>query len=107
MKSESKFQKSVVEKVEKRLPGCFITRNDPTRVQGILDLLILFKNRWAMLEVKKDATSDFRPNQEYYVERFNEMSFAAVIHPGNEEQVLDDLQSALGSTRKARLSKSK
>lgn len=105
-KGETTYQRKLIEKMNDRFPGCFIVKNDPSENQGVPDLLILFKKTWAMLEVKVSAKAKRQPNQDYYVEKFGKMSFAAVIHPGNEEKVLSDLQSALGTTRKARLPKS-
>lgn len=95
---EVAYQSKLIKKLQAMFPGCFILRNDPSLNQGIPDILILFGDRWAMLEVKVDRHSHQRPNQPYYVDLFNEMSFAAFIHPRNEEQVLHDLQSAFGAS---------
>lgn len=96
-KKEAAYRPELIGRIEKRLPGCVILPNDPQRRQGILDILILWGARWAMLEIKRARNSSRRPNQEHYVEQFNGMSFAAIICPENEESVLDDLQSALGA----------
>lgn len=85
-------------------PGCFILKNDPSENQGIPDILILYQDQWAMLEVKISGSACEQPNQDYYVELFDDMSFAAFIHPGNEEQVLYDLQQSFGVARQARIS---
>lgn len=97
--TETTYQKRLINKLYKRFPGCFIVKNDPAENQGIPDILILFRNMWAMLEVKLTGTSDKQPNQDYYVGKFNDMSFASFINPQNEEQVLDDLQSTFGVSR--------
>lgn len=99
MRSETVYQNELIGKLEVMFPGCFILKNDPTEIQGLPDLLILFGNSWAMLEVKLSATSRTRPNQPYYIDFFNDMSFAAFIFPENEEQVLYDLQSTFGVRR--------
>lgn len=96
---EIAYQAELVERIEAMFPGCFVLRNDPTVVQGIPDILILFGCGWAMLEVKLAANSPTRPNQPYYVERFNEMSYAAFVYPENEDEVLHDLQFAFGLIR--------
>lgn len=97
MKPETKYQNQhLIPKLYQVLPGCHIQKNDPRETQGILDLLILFRDRWAMLEVKASLTAPYRPNQEHYIEHFGNMSFAAMICPENEEDVLHDLQLALG-----------
>lgn len=101
---ESTYQRNLITKLYRLFPGCVIQKQDPTNEQGIPDLLILFEDRWAMLEVKVSATAPERPNQGYYVDKYNGLSFAAFIHPQNEEQVLHDLQSAFGARRKTRIS---
>lgn len=96
---EVAYQGRLIKKLQAMFPGCFILTNDPSKIQGIPDILILFGNQWAMLEVKITESFYDEPNQYYYIDMFNRMSFAAFIHPQNEEQVLYDLQSALGVSR--------
>lgn len=64
---------------------------DATEIQGIPDLLILYEDRWAALEVKKSANATHRPNQDYYVDLMNRMSFAAFVYPENREEILHEL----------------
>lgn len=92
---ESEFQAHLIKKLQSRYPGCFVMKNDSSYIQGVPDLIILIGSFWAMLEVKAHKNAPQRPNQRYYVEMLNEMSFAAFIHPDNEEEVLDALQQAL------------
>jgi hypothetical protein len=93
---EAAYQGKLIKKLQIMFPGCFILKNDPSENQGIPDILILWGNSWAMLEVKKSRIASDQPNQSYFVDMFNEMSFAAFINPQNEEMVLDALQSAFG-----------
>jgi hypothetical protein len=104
--AENKYQARLIKKLEDMFPGCIILKNDPSYKQGMLDLTILWKERWASLEVKDSETSSMRPNQEYYIERLDRMSFAAKIHPNNETEVLSALQQAFGPPRRTRLSES-
>ena len=99
MALESGYRLDVVKKVRDLLPGCTILKNDPQFMQGIPDLIILYRDRWGMLEVKISPTASKRPNQDHFVKKFNEMSFAAFINPDNEKEVLDALQSALRAAR--------
>lgn len=103
---ENEYQALLIKKIEALLPGCLILKNDANYRQGILDLLILHNDRWAMLEVKASATAPHRPNQDYYVDRFSQMSFAAFVYPENEKEILNALQQALQHrrTRVARIS---
>lgn len=106
-KLERDYQAGLRRRIEARLPGCWILKNDPGFLQGIPDLTILFEDRWAILEVKRKQPTgpdDFEPNQEWYLDTFNDMSFAACIYPENEEEVLDALQQALQPSRHTRLS---
>jgi hypothetical protein len=101
---ESAFQRFFLQKIRSMFPGCIILKNDPTYLQGIPDILILFENKWAALELKANSKSRKRPNQEYYVQTMNEMSFAAFVCPENEEDVLYDLQQTFRPIRSARFS---
>lgn len=100
--NENAYQATLIKKIKKRFPGCVVLKNDSAYQQGIPDLTILFCQMWAMLEVKPSATARVQPNQAYFVEQLDSMSFAAFIHPDNEEDVLDALQTAFESCRATR-----
>lgn len=74
-------------------------KNDSGYIQGIPDLTILWKDKWALLECKQSASAPKRPNQELYIKKAGEMSFGSFIFPENEEEVLNDLQQAFGVRR--------
>lgn len=90
-KLESAFQAKLKKELKKTFPGCIITKLDSGDIQGIPDLLILFKDKWATLECKKSAKASHRPNQDYYVKLMNEMSFSSFIYPENKEEKLNEL----------------
>lgn len=94
---ENKFKMKLCREIEERFPGSMIFHLDPSERQGAPDLLVLYKDKWAALEGKKNAKASHRPNQDYYVGKMNEMSYAAFIFPENKEEVLNDLQRAFGS----------
>ena len=96
---ENKFQANLIKEIKETLPGCVVMKNDSSYIQGIPDLLVLYEDKWASLECKKSANARKQPNQEYYVEKLDEMSFARFISPEKKEEVLHDLQQTLQSRR--------
>lgn len=102
---ENKYQRHIVKRLETTFDGCMILKNDSGYRQGIPDLLILYNDRWAMLEVKAAYDFSFQPNQAYYLGILNDMSFAAVIYPENEDEIFNDLQHTFSARRQTRLSK--
>lgn len=101
---ESVFQSKLIKKLKVVFPGCIVMKTDPGYIQGLPDLLILFENKWAALEVKKTKNAHHQPNQDYYVKLMNKMSFASFISPENEEEVLNEIQRAFKSKRTTRVS---
>lgn len=99
MSKESKFQSQVIAELRDRFEGCIILKNDPNHLQGFPDLLILYKDRWAALEVKKSETAYRGPNQEYWVKHADRMSYGSFICPENKERVFDELQQAFRPNR--------
>ena len=95
-KLESKYQKELIRKLQDIFVGCIVVKNDPNYIQGIPDLLILYKDKWAALECKRNGKASHRPNQDYYISKMEEMSFAAFIFPENEEFVLNRLKRYFG-----------
>lgn len=92
---ESGFQDKLRDELKKLFPGCMIFKMD--QIQGIPDLLILYKDKWATLECKRGTRSAKQPNQEFYVELMNSMSFSRFINKENKEEVLRELQKTFGA----------
>ena len=86
------FQAKLKKELKEMFPDSIITKLDSGDIQGIPDLLILYKDKWATLENKRNAKATKQPNQEYYVEKMNEMSFSKFIYPENKDIVLDELK---------------
>lgn len=101
---ETTYQTQLIARIKERFPGCIVMKNDSGYLQGIPDLTVLYKDRWAVLEVKAYADAPVQPNQDWYITELYHMSYAAYVYPENEEEVLHDLQRALRPRRSARLS---
>ena len=103
-KLESRFQAKLIRELKDRFTGGMVIKMDSGYIQGIPDLLILYEDQWAMLEVKRSEKDrqDPQPNQEYYVDLLDDMSFASFIFPENKEEVLHDLELAFkGRSRRS------
>ncbi|ASR83381.1 VRR-Nuc domain protein [Arthrobacter phage MediumFry] len=104
-KLESDFKGSTLQEIRDMLPGCEILHNDANYIQGIPDTLVLYRSRYAMLEWKRHSSAAKQVNQDYYVDKFNNWSYASFIEPENKEAVLNELRTALGAPRAARAPK--
>lgn len=107
MAKESAFQKGLINDLKKRFPGCMVLKNDANYIQGVPDLMVLYNDHWAALECKKAHNAEHQPNQDYYVERMNDMSFSRFVYPENKEDVLRELQQSFESGRSTRISRRK
>lgn len=96
---ESKFQSNLKKELKDMFPGCIITKLDSGDIQGIPDLLVLYEDKWATLENKRNKKAKRQPNQEYYVDRMNKMSFSRFIYPENKDDVLNELKTVFNSKK--------
>ena len=99
-KLESKFQKDFIDEAKKRYPGCVTIKNDSGYIQGFPDWTILYEDKWAVLEMKKERGAQKQPNQEYYVDKLNKMSFSRFVFPENKEEVFEDLDALFKRKRR-------
>lgn len=93
-KLERDFQSRLIKELRERFDGCIVTKLDSSYIQGIPDLLILYRDKWAVLECKRSPNANHQPNQDYYVDILGKMSFAKFIYPENKEEVLNELEQA-------------
>lgn len=96
-KLEKLYQPDLIKAIRREFPGAVILKNDPQYMQGIPDILLLHGPNWAMLETKRQTESARQPNQEYYIDLFDDMSYANFINPNNEREVLDGIHNAFAS----------
>ena len=99
-KLESDIQKEVMDEIRNRYPGCVILKNDSGYIQGIPDWTILYKDKWAVLEAKRRKNAVHQPNQDYYVDKLNDMSYSSFVYPENKEEVLDQLSKVFGKPKR-------
>lgn len=102
---ESKFKSELIAQIKLQYPGAIILKTDANQLQGILDNIILFKDKWAAFEAKRSQFSPHRPNQDYYAELMNEMSYASFVYPENKEVFLNELHETFRPNRSAFISK--
>ncbi len=106
MKTENKYQAGLIKRIKERYDGAIVLKNDSSYKQGIPDLTVLYKNKWAALECKRCDDASKRPNQSYYISKMDDMSFARFISPDNEEDILNEMDEAFEIRRTTRLSRS-
>lgn len=104
---ERNFQRNLVKDIKNRFKGSIVCRLDPNYIQGIPDLLILYEDKWAALECKKSRNAKHRPNQDYYVNLMDKMSFSKFIYPENKERILNEMEQTFRTRRPTRISRSK
>ena len=99
MLKESDYQHDVLKKIKLLLnykntdkkDNCIIMKEDPRYIQGIPDWIILYKNKWATLEIKRSKHEKHQPNQDNYVDKMNYMSCSYFLFPENEIYVIKHL----------------
>lgn len=101
MKKESQFQHELIKELEIIFPGCKVMKNDAQYRPGFPDLTVFYKDRYALLECKRNAkeASDekLRFNQKYYISYFKEQGgLAYFVYPENKEEVIHELSQAFG-----------
>ena len=99
MKKEGDFQADLIDSLKERFPGCIVVKNDARYLQGVPDLTILYNDKWATLEDKREKNAHHQPNQDYYGEKMNNMSFSRFVYPENVEEVLDELEQSFKNSR--------
>lgn len=96
-KLETAFALDLKNEIKDRYPGCYILKQNPNELQGVPDLIVLYKDKWAAIETKREPNSDKRVNQEWHINRMNEMSFATFANQRNRDEVLNGIQETFGA----------
>lgn len=96
---ESVFQAKLIREIKKQFPGAIVLKNDPNYIQGFPDLTVLYKDRWAVLEIKQSEKASHQPNQDFYILQADKMSVGRFVYPENMMEVLDDLARSFQVSR--------
>ena len=96
---ESVFQAKLIREIKKRFPGAIVLKNDPNYIQGFPDLTVLYKDHWAVLEIKQSEKASHQPNQDFYILQADKMSVGRFVYPENMMEVLDDLARSFQVSR--------
>ena len=94
---ESAFVTKFLDKIRKRYPEAIIMKNDANQIQGFPDWDIKHMDKWVSLEFKRSKNASKQPNQAYWVDTLNKMSYASFVYPENEEEVLYEIQRVFES----------
>ena len=94
---ESRFQGKLIKEIKERFPEAIVMKTNPGYIQGIPDLMIVNGKSWAALECKRSPNEHHQPNQDYYIQKMNEMSYARFVYPENKEEVLNEMERSFRS----------
>ena len=94
-RKENEFQRDLIKELKIIFPECEVIKQDSKYIQGIPDLVIFYKNKYAMLECKESEKAKHQPNQDTYVRKFNDWSYASFIYPENKNQIIEELKEVL------------
>lgn len=97
--TENKIQQIMIAELRDMFPDWFVFPMSGSDYQGFPDILILYKDTYAVLEVKREIDSPKQPNQDYYIRFMSKCVFSSFIWPDVKEEVYRDLQHALLSGR--------
>lgn len=89
---EKDFQKKFIRELEAIFDGCILIKNDAGYIQGFPDWTMFYKNKYAVLEIKKNKNAQHQPNQDYYIDLIDSMGFARFVYPENKNDVIEDLK---------------
>lgn len=89
---EKDFQKKFIRELEAIFDGCILIKNDAGYIQGFPDWTMFYKNKYAVLEIKKSKNAQHQPNQDYYIDLIDSMGFARFVYPENKNDVIEDLR---------------
>lgn len=97
---ENSFQKKLIKEIKATFPGAVVLKNDAGYIQGFPDLTVLYEDKYVILETKRSDGAAHQPNQDYYVDKLNKMSYSRFINPDNKQEVLNDMKRIFSYERR-------
>lgn len=99
---ERDYKPQMLKRLEKRFSRFGPVRwqhNDPNAPgqQGIPDTTVFIGQYWVLLEVKRSEKSKKRPNQDWWIQKWSDVTFTATIFPENEEEVFRAMERSLAN----------
>ena len=92
---EKKVQSDLIKYLKKK--GCYVIKTKPglgTPV-GCPDIFAFYEGWWGAFEVKATEKSEFQPLQEYTINKLSKWSSAWVVHSGNYQNIISELEAIL------------
>lgn len=95
MAGEAETQKQLITFLKSK--GCYVikTKPGPGTPVGCPDVLALHEGFWGAFECKGSEKARFQPLQKETLAKLNDWSYATVVHPGNFEQIVAELDRML------------
>lgn len=94
---EAKVQKRLINYLKSK--GCYVIKTRPDArgsvPVGCPDVFAFYEGWWGAFEVKAYATSPYRPLQKETLEKLDKWSTAWVVHSGNIDDVIRQLEKML------------
>ena len=96
--SEATFRTKFINKFcertgKKKNVDIFVEFADAGKVNGIPDLIIFYKKKYARIETKREQDAAKRLHQEYYINMFKKQGiYAEFLMPENEEEIINGLR---------------
>jgi Holliday junction resolvase len=92
---ERKTQKRLIKYLKDK--GCYVikTKPGPGTPVGCPDVFAFYEGWWGAFEVKSSAKAPFKPLQKETLEKLAGWSTVWVVHPGNIDAVISQLEKVL------------
>jgi hypothetical protein len=70
-----------------------------TGISGIPDRIVLYHDKFVLLEFKRSKNASHRPLQDWYIDHFDGWGLARFVYPENGEEVFSEVLDWFGLSR--------